>query len=93
MPTSKSTIPERYRAVMEYRQGVPPYRIEKELRISHGAIMKLVRRYELYGMDGLFDVKPIYIPSEIKIRAVTEGRGPDLAARGPPGLFQVKGGF
>lgn len=55
--------------------------------------MKLVRRYEPYGMDGLFDVKPIYIPSEIKIRAVTEGRGPDLAARGPPGLFQVKGGF
>ena len=57
---------------MEYRQGVSSHRIEKDLRISHSTILRLVRRYELYGTDGLRDVKPIHIPSEIKIRAVEE---------------------
>ena len=72
MSKSKSSIEDRYNAVVQYKQGVPLLQLQKRYSIGRQTILNLASRYDKDGIAGLADKRTSYHPESTKLAAIAD---------------------
>ena len=72
MSKEKSTIEERYAAIMELKSGKSRWYVGKKFHISTRTLKYLVYRYDRQGYKGLSYTKTNYYPQSTKISIIQE---------------------
>ena len=72
MSKVKSTLADRYAAVMEFKNGKSPWSIGKKYHMSTRTLKYLVYRYDHQGYEGLSYRKGYYHPESVKFSILQE---------------------
>lgn len=72
MSQHKSTIEERYAAIMEAKQGASYSSIRRKYRIDGAMVKRMIRRYDQYGLSGLADKKTNHYSERVIFSALAE---------------------
>ena len=81
MPRPKSSIEQRYNAVIEAKQGVPIHQLEKRYSIGHHTLRRLIARYDKDGISGLSEKKASAYPESYKLGVLQEYETKGLSLR------------
>lgn len=72
MSKTKSSIEQRYEAVIKAKQGVPLLQLEKQYSIARSTLQRLISRYDREGIEGLKEKASTQYPEHVKLAALRE---------------------
>lgn len=81
MSKSKSSVEDRYNAVILAKQGVPLLELQRRYSITPHTIRRLIARYDKEGISGLKEMKGVYYPEATKLAALHDYETKGLSLR------------